>query len=170
MVVRKRKKKSRMRASTTHGWGSRKKHRGAGNRGGRGMAGTGKRADSIKPSIWKDTKYFGKFGFKRNVRKRDIKTINIVELEKRLDDYLDKNLISKQKDVYVIDLGKLGFQKLLGDGKVTKKLKITAEYASKKAVEKIGKAGGDVILPKKEAKEKKQKQVKKEVEEVKAEA
>ncbi len=154
MVVRKRKKNSRMRASTTHGWGSRKMHRGAGSRGGRGMAGTGKRADSIKPSIWKDTKYFGKYGFKRNVRQKQIKAINIVDLEKKLDSYFENKLVSKDNDVYVIDLGKLGFHKLLGDGKVTKRLKITAEFASNKAVEKIKKAGGEVILPKKEVKEK----------------
>ena len=168
MVVRRRSKKSRMRASTTHGWGSRKKHRGAGNRGGRGMAGTGKRADSIKPSIWKDTKYFGNYGFKRNVRQRKINAINIVDLEKNLDSYFENKLVSKDKDVYVVDLGKLGFQKLLGDGKVTKRLKITAEFASNKAVEKIKKAGGEVILPKKEVKEKKS-EVKKEVD-VEAEA
>lgn len=146
MVVRKRKKKSRMRATTTHGWGSRKKHRGAGNRGGRGMAGTGKRGDAKKPSIWGNVKYFGKYGFKRNVRKKEIKPINIIELEKKLDDYVEKKLVTLQKDVYVVDLAKLGFQKLLGDGKVTKKLKINSMYASKKAVDKVKKAGGEVIL------------------------
>ena len=52
MTVNKRKKNSRQRGSHTHGWGAMKKHRGAGNRGGRGAAGSGKRADSKKPSIW----------------------------------------------------------------------------------------------------------------------
>lgn len=148
MVVIKRKKFSRMRATTTHGYGSRKKHRGAGSRGGRGMAGTGKRADAKKPSIWKDTKYFGKYGFRRNVRLKKINTVNVSDIEKKLDFYVEKKLIEKKSDTYIIDLNKLGFQKLLGDGKATKKLKITAQYASKKAVEKVKKAGGEVILPK----------------------
>ena len=65
MVVNKRKKSTRQRAGTTHGYGSMKKHRGAGHRGGRGASGTGKRADSKKPSIWKQTDYFGKHGFKK---------------------------------------------------------------------------------------------------------
>ena len=63
MVVRKRKKNSRQHGSTTHGWGAMKKHRGAGNRGGRGLAGTGKRADQMKPLHWKE-RYFGKLGFR----------------------------------------------------------------------------------------------------------
>ena len=53
MTATKRKKNTRMRAHTTHGWGSMKKRRGAGNRGGRGMAGTGKRAAQKKQTILK---------------------------------------------------------------------------------------------------------------------
>ena len=67
MTVNKRTKSSRDRGSKTHGCGSMKKRRGAGNRGGRGMAGTGKRADQNKPSIWKNKKYFGKYGFKKKI-------------------------------------------------------------------------------------------------------
>ena len=54
MVVNKRKKFSRQRGGHTHGWGSKKKHRGSGNRGGKGMGGTGKRADQVKTLIWKE--------------------------------------------------------------------------------------------------------------------
>ena len=54
MTVNRRKKVVKQRGSHTHGWGSKKKHRGAGNRGGRGMAGSGKRADQRKPSILKE--------------------------------------------------------------------------------------------------------------------
>ena len=62
MPVNKRKKATRFRAKTTHGYGSMKKNRGAGNRGGRGMAGSGKRADQKKPTILKlyGNEYFGK--------------------------------------------------------------------------------------------------------------
>ncbi len=144
MVVNKRTKFSRQRASHTHGWGSKKKHRGAGNRGGRGMAGTGKRGDQIKTLIWKDKKYFGKHGFKKKGIKKEIRTINI--------DYIEENLNKFQKEGDVIDLNKHGYTKLLGKGNIKTKLKIKINNASKKAVEKIKKAGGDVILPKKEVK------------------
>jgi len=136
MVVNKRKKFSRQRASHTHGWGSKKKHRGAGNRGGKGMAGTGKRADQMKTLIWKDKKYFGKYGFKKKGVKKEIKAVNI--------GYIEENLDKFQGDV--IDLGKLGYNKLLGNGKVTKKLKIKVKSASTKAVEKVRKVGGEIIL------------------------
>ena len=40
----------------------------------------------------------------------------------------------------------MGFQKLLSQGKVTKKFKINADMASASAVEKVKAAGGEVIL------------------------
>ncbi len=149
MVVNKRKKLSRYRASKTHGCGSMKKRRGAGNRGGRGMAGTGKRGDAKKPSIWKNKKYFGKHGFKKKGIIKVIKTTNIEFLEQNIDNLVSKKLAAKEGDVYVVDLKALGFNKLLSNGKVTKKLKITSEHASAKAVESVKKAGGEVILPEK---------------------
>jgi len=146
MVVNKAKKNKRQRGSTTHGWGSRKKHRGTGNKGGKGHAGSGKRADSKKPSIWKDTKYFGKHGFKNLGFKKKINAINLIEIEEKLGSFESDKLISREKDFYVVDLAKLGFNKLLGKGNPTKKYKITTEYASKKIMEKIKQAGGEVIL------------------------
>ena len=146
MVVNKRKKFSRQRASHTHGWGSKKKHRGAGNRGGKGMAGTGKRGDSIKTLIWKDAKYFGKHGFKSKGITEDIKAVNIWNIEDRLDKLLKDKLISKEGAFYVVDLEKLGYNKLLGSGRVLNKFKIKVKYAAANAVEKIKQAGGEVIL------------------------
>lgn len=153
MVVNKRKKFSRQRASHTHGWGSKKKHRGAGNRGGRGMAGTGKRADQIKTLIWKE-RYFGKYGFVPKGVKKDIRAINIGYIEENLGKFFGENLISKENDVYVVDLEKLGYNKLLGDGRIVNKFKIKTEYASGKVIEKVKKAGGIVVQSKKSVKEK----------------
>lgn len=145
MVVIKRKKSSRQRGGTTHGWGSMKKHRGAGNRGGRGMAGSGKKADQLKPSLWKNKKYFGKYGFKKKGIKIEISPINILLLEEKIASLEAAGKVSKENDVYVVDLEKIGYNKLLGSGKATKKFKITVPYASKGAVEKIKSAGGEVI-------------------------
>ena len=76
-------RKKRMRGTKTHGWGSKKKHRGAGNRGGRGMAGAGKRAEHKKTLILKKytNAYFGKKGsFSiRKKSKQPEKIINIVD-------------------------------------------------------------------------------------------
>lgn len=158
MVVYKRRKNRKMRGSHTHGWGSKKKHRGAGSRGGRGMAGTGKRGDAKKPCIWKNTKYFGKYGFKRPKKVIiEIKAINLKTIEQNLESLLSNKLIEKKNDSYVVDLKKLGFNKLLSTGKITKKFSIKCEYASKKAIDKIKKSGGSIILEEKKAKEVKEK-------------
>ena len=76
MVVRFRKKVRRMRGSHTHGWGAKKKHRGAGSRGGRGQAGMLKHKKSWM--LKNDPHHFGERGFKiptevRNTEKAKIK-------------------------------------------------------------------------------------------------
>jgi large subunit ribosomal protein L15 len=155
MTVNKRKKNSRQRGSWTHGWGEKKKHRGAGSRGGRGMAGTGKRADAKKPSIWKE-KYFGKFGFVSRKNKKIVGQ-NIEYLEKNLEKLIKNDMIKKEGDHYVVNSKKIGFNKLLGKGRATKKFKIDIDYASKKAIESVQKAGGTVNCRcKVEVKEKKE--------------
>ena len=145
MSLNKRKKNSRQRGSKTHGWGAMKKHRGKGHQGGAGMAGTGKRADSKKPSVWKDEHYFGKFGFISKTPKTKINAINIGHIEMHIDKFIANNTAKKENNVYVIDLKSLGFNKILGDGRVSLKFKITAPFASALAVEKIKKAGGEVL-------------------------
>ena len=140
----KRKKNTRQRAGTTHGWGSMKKHRGAGNRGGRGRAGSGKRGDSKKPCNWKE-KHYGKFGFKKK-NKVALKSINLRTLENMLNSLLEKKLVTEENGIYSIDLNKLGYDKLLASGKITKKFKITALYSSGNAVEKVKKAGGEITV------------------------
>lgn len=134
MPVHKRKKSKRLRGSKTHGWGAMKKHRGAGNRGGRGKAGTGKRADTKKPTIinlFGARGYFGKKGFKRPQKTIKPKsTINLEQLNKL--EKADINLTEKNID------------KLLGKGKITKKFNIIVKQFSKKAKEKIEKLGGTI--------------------------
>ena len=144
----KRKKVVKQRGSKTHGYGAMKKHRGAGSRGGRGMAGTGKRGDAKKPSIQKNKKYFGKYGFKslKNKKSKQLKKINIEMLVEQLPKLLKKKKAEKRGNIIFIDLKKLGYNKLLGTGHVKSKLEINIDYASKKAVEKIQKVGGKVNI------------------------
>ena len=144
MTVNKRKKSDRHRGHTTHGWGSMKKHRGKGHQGGAGMAGTGKRADSKKPSIWKE-RYFGKYGFVSKTPKVKINAVNISYIEQHIDKFVSKDLIKKEDSFYIVELEKLGFNKLLGDGRVSIKFKIKTPYASKSAIEKVKEAGGEMV-------------------------
>src|SRR3989344_3357684 len=132
MPVNKRKKFSRMRGSHTHGGGAKKKRRGAGNRGGRGMAGSGKRADQKKPTILKlyGNSYFGKKGFTARRNKKQIKAINIQTIEDKLYNWLKKGILKKEGDTIKINLKEMGYNKLLGSGRTKnlpfkKKLKWT---------------------------------------------
>ena len=146
MTINKRKKNSRQRASHTHGWGSMKKHRGSGHKGGAGMAGTGKRADSKKPSIWK-LPYFGKKGFHTH-GKTIIKAANISFIEEHMPALIRENAAKEENGKYLIDLRKKGYTKLLGKGKATKKMVIKVASASASAIETIKEAGGEVLLEK----------------------
>jgi len=151
MTAMRRKKNTRQRGSHTHGYGSKKKHRGAGNRGGRGMAGTGKRGDAKKPVIWKNKKYFGKHGFKKKNIKTKIRAINITAIEQNLAVWASKKLAEEKNGVFEIDLQKAGYNKVLSTGKATKKMNIKSPYASAGAVEKVKAAGGTISGLAKEA-------------------
>lgn len=133
MPVHKRKKVEKRRGSKTHGWGSKKKHRGSGNKGGVGMAGTGKRGQSKKPTIIKlyGPEYFGRRGFHRP--QLVIKHINAINLE-------DLKKFNKSD----INLTELGYNKLLGKGKIYQKYNIIVNSFSKKAKQSIEKLGGTI--------------------------
>ena len=144
MTTHKRKKVVKYRGSHTHGGGAKKKRRGSGHRGGRGMAGTGKRADTKKPSINVST-YFGKHGFiSKNVE--PVNVINLEYFESHADQLVAQGKAEKRADGYHIDLAKFGYDKLLGGGSVTKKYHFITRYAAAGAIEKVKQAGGEVVV------------------------
>ena len=148
MRTKRKKKNVRMRGSKTHGWGAKKKHRGSGHQGGVGNAGSGKRADQKKPTYLKNERVFGRHGFVRP-NLIEVKAVNIQYLEQKYTTLKNKKLITEDHGFVVVDLKKLGFNKLLGTGAPKLKFKITAEYASPSAVKKIEEAGGQVTVLKK---------------------
>ena len=143
MVTNKTSKSRKLRGVRQHGYG--KTHRGAGNRGGRGNAGTGKKADQKKSTTWNNKKYFGKSGFVRLRVKKDIVSININLINEKFDYFIKKGFAKENKEVIEIDLKKAGYDKLLGTGTPIQKFSIKVSSASKKALEKIKNAGGEVI-------------------------
>ena len=128
----------------THGWGARKKHKKTGHRGGKGMSGSGKRADHKKTLVNKlyGNKYFGKQGITSRGTKRDKgKRINLKQIELEIEKYAKKT--SKGFEI------NLKNYKILGEGEIKNKLFITAKQASKSAIEKVKKLGGEIILVRK---------------------
>ena len=142
--TKKRKKSSRYhgRKRGTCGTGARKKMKGSGHRGGKGMAGTGKRADQKKTLILKlyGHDYFGKQGITSKKTERDKrKWINLDSIYKNLESF------GKRKgDAYEINLN--SYKILSGQLEIKKKLIITAQSASESAIKKVEKAGGKIIL------------------------
>jgi len=143
MVVRKRKKHSRFRGYRTY-HGSHKKQRGSGNRGGRGQAGLENHKKGYMQKY--DPEHFGKHGFKRHPSLvEDIRTINLKDLEQKIDNLREKKLVAEEEGKIKINLGKIGYDKLLGDGKITKPIIVEGKYFSKNAVKKLEQVGGKAV-------------------------
>ncbi|MEK6900635.1 MAG: uL15m family ribosomal protein [Nanoarchaeota archaeon] len=140
MVTYKRKKVTKYRGGSTHGGGARKKRRGAGSRGGRGRAGSGKRAGHGRHGI-----VLGRHGFTPK-NTLTVKAINVGYFTaSKVHKLVEQGKAVKEGTLFVIDLGKLGYNKLLGTGSTPLKLKILVHSCSPSAVEKIKAAGGDVV-------------------------
>jgi len=146
MVVKKRSKRSRARGSWTHGGGSKKKRRGAGSRGGRGRGGFGKRGQQQMPTAQARKEKLGKSGFYRHGQKIKFNPLNLDDLNR----LIEQGKIKEGK----VDLKELGYNKLLGSGKISVKLQIKVNYFSKKAEEKIKAAGGEILAEKIKTQEK----------------
>ncbi|MBI2666299.1 uL15 family ribosomal protein [Candidatus Woesearchaeota archaeon] len=143
MVVHRNKKMRKFRGSTTHGWGSRKKHRGSGSRGGSGKAGSGKRAGHKKQHHT-----LGAHGFlpRRATAAKIMKGINLGDFTlRKLDLLVKEKKITKQGETYHITLTSLGYGKLLGTGNTEAKLNITAPAWSASAEQKVKAAGGEIV-------------------------
>jgi large subunit ribosomal protein L15 len=143
----KRKGKSRIRAAKrTAGYGSKKKHRGSGNRGGVGMSAQGKRSSAkLMKVTGGNNKYLGRYGF-RSLNKKVV-AINLQNIRESLASLVEKGDAVKSGDSYTIDLGKLGYTKLLSKGIVNIKLNLIVKKATEKATEKIVAAGGSIMPP-----------------------
>jgi len=159
----KKKKVTKQRASTYHGYGrSQSHHKGAGNRGGRGNAGSGKRSDGKKPSFWRLPT--GRRGF-TSINKKIINAINLEDVYANLKGWVAKGIAVKNQAgaSYQVDLKKAGYDKLLGTvgngktGEIKEKLFIITDFASGNAVEKVKAAGGEVKVLKTIVKKEKKK-------------
>ena len=141
-----RKRNEKFRGLKTHGHGT-KARRGAGKRGGRGMAGNHKhRYLHVIKYYGKD--YFGRHGFKRpqSTVKADI-TVNLSTIRENIDLMVRNGSAKKKGDGYDIDIEKMGWTKLLGGGSIGDlKFHLLVPSASARAVEKVQEAGGSVTV------------------------
>lgn len=134
MPARFRKKVRRMRGSKTHGWGSKKKHRGGGSQGGKGRSGMMKHKKSWM--IANEPQHFGRSGFKMPTEAKT--TMAAITLR-------DLDAIARAEGKKEIDVAGLGFQKVLGTGRLTRPLTVKAKVIVERAKKKIAEAGGTAV-------------------------
>ncbi|MFB6130701.1 MAG: uL15m family ribosomal protein [Salinigranum sp.] len=140
-------KKRRQRGSRTHGGGTHKNRRGAGNRGGRGRAGRDKHNfHNYEP--------LGKHGFKRPESAQD--TVAEVQVRKLDEDaalLAAEGLAEETDGGYRIDARDVAEDghdvdvvKVLGGGQVRNELHVVADAFTASAVELVESAGGSAEL------------------------
>ncbi len=142
MNLKKRDKRSRLRGRRRCGYGFGKKHRGKGSKGGKGMAGTGKKAG--QKITWVHAKmpdYFGKKGKGFFSRARKMPSINIDEIIRNMEKFISEGKAKRISQGTEIDLSNF---KILGRGELKEKMIIRAKSFSLSAKEKIEKAGGSI--------------------------
>ncbi len=72
--------------------------------------------------------------------------LNVGDLDEIIDRLVELGLAEKSGDVYKVDLTELGYTKLLGSGRVTKPMEVKVFEATEKAINKVEKAGGTVVV------------------------
>lgn len=145
MLKHKKSKVKTQRGTSSHGWGHKKKHRGAGNRGGKGMAGTGARGDAKKPSILTTIgkSYYGKRGFS-SIHAKKVEVLSLTYVENHFDELVEKGFIVDG----TLDTKLMKINKVLGRGKISHKLNVICEEISANAKASVEAAGGSVKVTK----------------------
>ncbi len=133
-------KRSKYRGSRTCGGGTHKNRRGAGNRGGRGRAGINAH-HFVKWYKEMGGPVFGKDGFS-NSSQVTVTVMDVGIIDQILPSLLAQGIAKNEGDAIVINIADMGICKVLGSGKVTKKMNISAQAFSESAKIKIEKMGG----------------------------
>jgi len=133
-------KRSKYRGSRTCGGGTHKNRRGAGNRGGRGRAGINAH-HFVKWYKEMGGPVFGKNGFS-NSSQCAVTVMDVGIIDQIVPSLLAQGIAKTDGDVIVINTADMGIDKVLGSGKVTKKLNISSQAFSEVAKVKIEKMGG----------------------------
>ena len=140
MATRKRKTR-RLRASRTHGWGRSGQHRDSGMQGGHGNAGWKRhRWSSVIRYGWQ----IGKTGF-TPVNKHPEKAVNVGDLD--IERLIEQGAARQTAGRLEVDLGQIGYEKLLGGGRISQPVRIIVDRCTVRAASKVSEAGGEVILP-----------------------
>ena len=132
-------KRSKYRGSRTCGGGTHKNRRGAGNRGGRGRA--GQRDHRFSHFYLKGEISNGKHGFV-NKTSVSVSALDIGDIDQMAEALLREGFATQEGDLITLDATEIGIEKVLGGGRVTHKMSISAREFSERARAKIEEMGG----------------------------
>jgi large subunit ribosomal protein L15 len=132
-------KSRRQRGSRYCGWGQVGQHRQSGSRG--GIGGAGKHKHFYTRTVVEEPDHFGHDAFNSYNRNLVHRWINIRDL----DSVVAKHGKVDENGRVILDLTSLGYDKLLGGGKVNSAFAVKIANISESAKEKIQQAGGEVF-------------------------
>ena len=134
----------KQRGSRTHGYGQIGQHRCRGGRGGTGKAGLDKHKWTYVLKY--DPTYWEKKGFvsTKSLGKKN-KIINIGKLDDLANRLESEKKLEKKENKIFLDLEDLGYDKLLGTGKVMKPMIVKIASYSKTASKKLEAIGGEIF-------------------------
>lgn len=135
-------KRTKYRGSRTCGGGTHKNRRGAGNRGGRGRA--GQRDHRFSHFYLKGEISNGKHGFV-NKTSVPVSALDVGEIDQMAEALLNEGLAVREGELITLNVTELGIDKVLGGGRVTHKLSISAREFSERARAKIEEMGGQTM-------------------------
>lgn len=139
-------KTRKMRGSRTHGYGIVGQHRKKGTKGGRKV---GRHKHLWSYVIKYEPNYFGKKGFtSHKAIHQEINTINVGELDELAAKLSAEKVLEKKTGKIFLDLEKLGYDKLLGTGKIAQPILVKIASHSETANKKLEEAGGQILKEK----------------------
>ena len=136
-------KRSKDRGSRTCGGGTHKNRRGAGNRGGRGRAGIN--AHHFVRYYLKEGPVFGKNGFS-NPTTTHVKAVDIGTIDQMIPSLIQQGLAKEEGGKVILNAADMGIDKILGSGRVTHKIQVSAGSFSEQAKVKIESSGGQALV------------------------
>jgi large subunit ribosomal protein L15 len=118
-------------------------------RGGFGNAGRyrHKKSRLIRNKEFVHMHYVGKKGFTSVPQRRgEIKALNLGRLAAMVDKLVSQKKAQMEDQKVVVDLGQMGFEKLLGGGSISRAVRVKVDRCSANAMKKLKDAGGEAVL------------------------
>ena len=91
--------------------------------------------------------YVGKKGFiSVNQRKKQGKVLNLAQLSAMVEKLVSDKKAQMEDQKITVDLSQLGFRKLLGEGSISRAVRVKVDRCSESAMNKLKEAGGEALV------------------------